>query len=62
MEAVNALVGGGYAPLAAMILAARGKQTAQQADAYLSCQAPLIDPFRMKDMDLAAHRVAQAIE
>ena len=62
MEAVNALVGGGYAPLAAMILAARGKQTAQQADAYLSCQAPLIDPLRMKDMDLAANRVARAIE
>ena len=62
MGAVNALVGGGYAPLAAMILAARGKQTAQQADAYLSCQAPLIDPLRMKDMDRAARRVAQAIE
>ena len=62
MEAVNALVGGGYAPLAAMVLAARGKETPQQAQAYLSCETPLIDPYRMKDMALAAGRVALAID
>ena len=62
MDAVNALVGGGYAPLAAMVLAARGKETPQQADAYLTCETPLIDPYRMKDMALAAGRVALAID
>ena len=62
MEAVNALVGGGYAPLTAMVLAARGKETPQQADAYLSCEAPLVDPYRLKDMALAAGRVALAVD
>jgi len=58
MEAVNALVGSGYAPLAAMVLASRGKETPLQAEEYLTCQTPLIDPYRMKDMSLAAGRLA----
>jgi len=62
MEAVNALVGGGYAPLAAMVLASRGMHTPKQADDYLDCSAPLIDPYRMTDMDLAASRVFMAME
>lgn len=62
MDAVNTLVSGGYAPLAAMILASRGMQDQRQADAYLSCDHMLIDPFRLKDMDLAAGRVAVAME
>ena len=62
MEAVNALVSSGYAPLAAMVLAARGKENPRQAEEYLSCQAPLIDPFRMKDMGLAAGRLALAVD
>ena len=62
MDAVNALVSGGYAPLAAMVLAARGKEDLRQADAYLDCAAPLVDPFRMRDMDLAAGRVGLALE
>ena len=62
MEAVNTLVGSGYAPLAAMVLAARGKSTPQQAEEYLTCQTPLIDPYRMKDMSLAAGRLALAID
>ena len=62
MDAVNALVSGGYAPLAAMVLAARGKENPQQANEYLSCETPLIDPYRMKDMDLAAGRVALAVD
>ena len=61
MEAVNALVSGGYAPLAAMVLAARGMETVRQANSYLDCKAPLIDPFRMRDMDLAAGRVGLAL-
>ena len=61
MEAVNALVGGGYGPLAAMVLAARGKEDPGQANAYLDSNAPLADPFRMKDMELAAARVGLAM-
>ena len=58
---VNALVAAGYAPLAAMVLASRGLGTAKEAAAYLDCHAPLEDPFRMKDMDLAAGRVGLAM-
>ena len=58
---VNALVAAGYAPLAAMVLASRGLGTEKEAAAYLDCNAPLEDPFRMKDMDLAAGRVGLAM-
>ena len=59
-SAVNALVGGGYAPLAAMILASRGLDTPEKANAYLDCSCNLLDPFLMTDMDLAAGRVFPA--
>ena len=62
MGAVNELVRNGYAPLTAMILAARGIQDQRQAKAYLDCDAALLDPFLMTDMDLAAGRVAVAME
>ena len=58
---VNALVGSGYSPLVAMILASRGITTKQQAQDYLSCDGPMPDPFLMKDMDIAAGRVAVAM-
>ncbi len=61
-QAVNALVTAGYAPLTAMVLAARGKTTPQEARAYLDSTAPLIDPFAMTDMALAAGRVGLALE
>ena len=61
VSAVNNLVTGGYAPLAAMILASRGIQDARQAENYLGCSAPLPDPFLMTDMDLAAGRVGLAM-
>ena len=61
-EQVNALVQGGYAPLAAMVLASRGLNDAKQADAYLDCNAPMIDPLRMTDMDRAAERVRLAMD
>ncbi len=61
-DAVNALVGGGYGPLAAMILAARGMSNPAQAKLYLDCDGPLIDPYAMTDMALAAGRVALAME
>ena len=61
IEPVNNLVTGGYPPLAAMILAARGIKNAREAHQYLDCNAPLCDPFLMKDMDLAAGRVGLAM-
>ena len=60
--AVNALVSGGYPPLSAMVLAARGMTNPRQANAYLDCCAELYDPFLMTDMDLAAGRVGLAID
>lgn len=57
----NALVGSGYAPLAAMVLASRGIGDDRQARAYLDCNAPLLDPFLMTDMDKAAGRVGLAM-
>jgi len=60
-SAVNALVQGGYTPLAAMVLASRGFRTPQQAARQLDCCCELPDPFLMTDMDLAASRVALAM-
>jgi single-stranded-DNA-specific exonuclease len=59
--AVNALVSGGYAPLVAMILAARGIKTKDQAEQYLGCSCRLPDPFLLTDMDIAAGRVGVAM-
>jgi len=61
VSAVNLLARNGYAPLAAMILASRGIQDPAQAHSYLDCNAPLLDPFLMTDMDLAAGRVGLAM-
>lgn len=61
VNAVNALVGAGYSPLSAMILSARGIMDATMAHQQLSCNAPLLDPYLMTDMDLAAGRVGLAM-
>ena len=61
-SAVNALVGCGYAPLTAMVLSARGINTLKQANEYLNCDVELHDPFLMTDMNLAADRVALAMQ
>ncbi len=61
MDGVNGLVGGGFSPLASMILAARGLDNPQKATAYLDCNAKLSDPYLMKDMDKAAGRLGAAI-
>ena len=58
---MNALVGGGFAPLAAMILASRGFTTPEMANGYLDCSCALLDPFLMTDMALAAGRVGLAM-
>ena len=60
-SAVNALVSGGYAPLSAMVLAARGMETPKAARDYLACDGFLPDPFLMTDMALAAGRVGLAM-
>ena len=60
-SAVNALVGAGFPPLAAMILASRGLTTPEKANAYLDCSCTLPDPFLMTDMTLAAGRVGLAM-
>ena len=59
--AVNALVSGGYPPLVAMVLASRGITGPKSAQKYLDCNAPLLDPLLMTDMDLAAGRVGLAM-
>ncbi len=61
VNAVNALVGAGYSPLSAMILSARGIHNATVASQQLSCNTPLLDPYLMTDMDLAAGRVGLAM-
>ena len=58
---VNALVGAGFAPLTAMVLAARGYNTPQEAANYLDCSCALPDPYLMTDMALAVGRVALAM-
>ena len=61
VASVNALLQGGYTPLAAMVLASRGLSNPHDAEGYLSCDSALVDPFAMKDMDLAAARLALAM-
>ncbi len=62
MDGVNLLVRSGYAPLAAMVLSARGLNDPERANACLRCDAPLISPLKMTDMDKAASRIRLAIE
>ncbi len=62
MGAVNALVTGGYAPLTAMVLAARGMETPAKAHSYLDCDCPMPDPFLMTDMTPAVGRVGLAMQ
>ena len=61
MGAVNALVTGGYAPLTAMVLSARGFQNAGQAKEFLNWECAMQDPYLMKDMDKAVARVGLAM-
>jgi single-stranded-DNA-specific exonuclease len=60
-EAVNALASSGHNPLLAMLLASRGLENPQQANAYLDCAAPLWDPYLMTDMEKAVARIRTAL-
>ncbi len=59
---VNALVGAGYSPLTAMVLASRGLDHPSAAEGYLDCNCRLTDPFLMADMTSAVRRIRRAIE
>ena len=61
MGAVNALVSAGYSPLTSMVLSSRGISGQKEAKNYLSCDAPMPDPFLLTDMALAAGRVGLAL-
>ena len=61
-RAAAALRQGGYPELAARILAARGIADAKAAHEALDCDCPLPSPFLLTQMDVAAGRVACAIE
>ena len=61
-DGVNALMGGGYAPLTAMILSARGMDSPRTANQYLDNNAPLVDPYSLTDMDKAVARIRRALE
>ena len=62
MQGVNTLVSFGYKPLTSMVLASRGITNRAQAESYLDCNAPLVDPFVMTDMDKAVERIRKAAE
>lgn len=59
---VNGLVGAGYAPLAAMVLAGRGFSDPRMVKEQLDTEGPLRDPYLMRDVDLAAGRIALAMD
>ena len=62
IDAVNNLVTAGFAPLVSMVLASRGLTDPKKAKVFLDCACDLPDPYRMRDMDLAAGRLALAIQ
>ena len=58
---VENLKRGGYPELVSKILAARGITDPEAAQKYLDCNCELPSPFLLKDMDVAAGRVAMGI-
>ena len=60
--AVDALQQAGYSPLTARVLAGRGCGTPQQAQELLCADAPLFDPFLLREMDRAVQTVRQALQ
>ena len=60
--AVDALQQAGYSPLTARVLAGRGCGTPQQAQELPCADAPLFDPFLLREMDRAVQTVRQALQ
>ncbi len=48
--------------LTALLLVARGITTPEEADAFLSGEPELIDPFALRDMDRAVERITRAVD
>ena len=59
--AVGVLQRAGYAPLTAMTLCARGCAVPEVAQRLLQADAPLIDPFELREMDRAVQVIRQAM-
>ena len=60
--ALLAMVRSGYSPLTAQCLCARGYDTPQKARQLLQADAPLIDPFEMKEMDRAVEVIRRGLK
>lgn len=60
-EAVASLQQCGYGELTARVLSARGYESPSQVQALLQTDAPLIDPFEMKEMAQAVKIIEKAI-
>ncbi len=60
-DVVATLCTSGYSVLTAHVLSSRGITTAQEARAFLNADAPLIDPFEMREMDRAVAAVREAL-
>ena len=58
----RALAGSGCGALLARVLAARGCDTPEKANALLQTAPPLSDPFLIRDMDKAVGRIQKAID
>ena len=62
VKATDSLVSdSGLDKITARLLLARGIETTEEAELFLSGFGTLSDPFELKDMDLAADRIKQAI-
>lgn len=60
-EEVDLLLASGYGALTARVLSARGVHDPQQAGDLLSAAAPLIDPYEMKEMEIAVATIRRAL-
>lgn len=61
-QAEQALTASGCGRLLARVLVSRGCRTPEQAHALLDEEAPLSDPYLIKDMDKAVERLRRALE
>lgn len=61
-QAEKTLTEAGCGRLLARVLVSRGCRTPEQARALLDEEAPLSDPYRIKDMDKAVERLRRALE